>query len=80
MRTETKTYAGTVCVGSRIRIVRMNDKVAPSRAFPEGIDYQARALNGKEGVIELIDDAGLLHGSWGGIAVDPKADFVEILG
>lgn len=30
--------------------------------------------NGKSGTIEHIDDAGQLHGSWGGLAVQADRD------
>ena len=30
--------------------------------------------DGKEGIIEHIDDAGQLHGSWGGCALIPELD------
>ena len=60
-----------VKVGDRIRIVKMDDA--------NGTDYQATALNGKEGVVELIDDSGQLHGTWGGLAVIPGLDRFEVL-
>ena len=50
-------------VGDKIRIVRMDDA--------NGTDYQASMMNGKEGVIELIDDSGQLHGTWGGSCSHP---------
>lgn len=34
---------------------------------------------GKEGVIELIDDAGQVHGSWGGCALIPEVDDFKII-
>ena len=34
---------------------------------------------GKEGVITSIDDMGQLHGTWGGLAVNPHFDVVRIL-
>ena len=33
---------------------------------------------GKEGVITHIDDMGQLHGTWGGLAVVPNIDEIEI--
>ena len=53
-------------VGDKIRIVRMDDN--------GGQDWQARAYNGKEGVITHIDSIGQLHGTWGGLAVNPECD------
>jgi hypothetical protein len=51
--------------GQKIRIINM-----------EGEPH----YTGKEGVIEYIDDAGQLHGSWGGLAVVPEVDEVKIIG
>ncbi len=52
-------YKG-IKVGDRIRIIHL---------FGEGSDYDSR-----EGTVELIDDLGQLHGSWGGLAVIPEDD------
>ena len=35
---------------------------------------------GREGTITTIDDAGQLHGTWGGLAVIPDEDSFVILG
>jgi hypothetical protein len=35
--------------------------------------------DGKEGVVEYIDDIGQWHGTWGGIAIIPDADDYDIL-
>lgn len=51
-------------VGDRIRIVRM-----------EGEPQYA----GKEGTITHVDDMGQLHGTWGGCAVQPERDSVEVV-
>ena len=58
-------------VGDRIRIVRMEGE-------PE--------YSGREGVIEHVspayEPAGILeqlHGTWGGLAVQPSRDIVEIV-
>ncbi len=51
-------------VGDTIRIIEMDNE-------PE--------YTNKTGVIEFIDDAGQLHGSWGGIAVIPGVDEYEII-
>ena len=58
-------------VGDNIRLVRM--------VVVNGTDYQASMMNGKEGVIELIDDNGQLHGTWGGLAVIPGLDVYEVI-
>ena len=46
-------------VGDRIRIIYMEGE-------PQ--------YKGKEGVVEYIDDAGQLHGTWGGCALIPNVD------
>lgn len=56
-----------VKVGDRIKIIRLNDT------------YALDTYNGKEGVVTLIDDAGQLHGTWGGLAVIPEEDEFKVL-
>ena len=34
---------------------------------------------GVTGIVRLIDDAGQLHGSWGGLAVIPGTDEFEVI-
>lgn len=51
-------------VGDKIRIIHMEGE-------PQ--------YTGKEGIVEFIDDAGQLHGSWGGLAVLPDEDEWEII-
>ena len=34
---------------------------------------------GKTGVVEFIDDAGQIHGSWGGCALIPNLDKFEVI-
>lgn len=58
-------------VGDRIRIIRMDDN--------GGKDLHACHYNGKEGVITHIDGIGQLHGTWGGLAVIPEKDEIQIL-
>jgi len=48
-------------VGDKIRITSMDD--------PFVHDYE-----GREGIIKFIDDAGQLHGTWGGLAIIPGVD------
>lgn len=55
-----------VKVGDTIRIIKMYDA--------HGLDTQATAYNGRTGVVELIDSIGQLHGTWGGLAVNPDVD------
>ena len=47
-------------IGDRIRIIHL-----------EGEDDH---YDGREGVVEMIDSLGQLHGTWGGLAVIPEAD------
>lgn len=35
--------------------------------------------DGKEGIVESVDDEGQLHGTWGGCAVNPEVDKYEVL-
>lgn len=35
--------------------------------------------SGRTGIVRTIDDKGQLHGSWGGLAVQPENDEFEIL-
>lgn len=50
--------------GDKIKIISMKDEP----------DYDNRI-----GVVEYIDDAGQLHGSWGSLAVIPDVDQFEII-
>ena len=51
-------------IGDKIRIIHMDGE--PN-------------YTGKTGTIEKIDDAGQIHGSWGGCAVIPEWDQFEII-
>ena len=51
-------------VGDKIRIIQM--KGEPSYA-------------GRVGAIEHIDDQNQLHGTWGGLAVIPEEDTIEVI-
>ena len=53
-----------VNIGSKIRIIEMNGE-------PQ--------YTGKEGTVTHIDDAGQLHGTWGGCAIIPETDSYELL-
>jgi len=52
-------------VGDKIRIINMEGE-------PQ--------YTGIEGIIEYIDDAGQIHGTWGGCALIPNEDEFEIIG
>lgn len=54
-------------VGDKIRIIKMEDEL-------QGDNYV-----GREGVIEYIDSMGQLHGTWGGLAIIPEVDIIEII-
>ena len=51
-------------VGDTIRIIEMKGE-------PE--------YSGRIGVVDLVDDIGQIHGSWGGCALQPENDTYEIL-
>ena len=78
MRSHINTPQGTVKVGDTIRINRMEDN-APSFTFTEGKDKQAAQYNGITGTVTCIDDAGQIHGTWGGLALIPEIDSFSIV-
>ena len=49
-------------VGDKIKIVEMIEE-------PQ--------YTGKVGIIQYIDDIGQLHGTWGGLAIQPERDIVR---
>lgn len=53
-----------VKIGDKIRIIEMKGE-------PE--------YSEKEGTITYIDDAGQIHGTWGGCAVIPEVDEIVVL-
>ena len=53
-----------VKVGDKIKIINMKDE-------PQYTD--------REGVVTHIDDAGQIHGTWGGCAIIPKVDKIVII-
>ena len=46
------------------------------------IDYMEGEPNysGKTGEVTYIDDAGQIHGKWGGLAIIPEKDSFTIIG
>lgn len=36
------------------------------------------AYDGREGYAEFIDDIGQIHGTWGGLALQPDKDLFEV--
>lgn len=65
MKSEIQTNAGLVKVGMYIRIDKFDD---PDTSYV-----------GKSGIVTFIDDAGQIHGTWGGCAVVPSLDEISIL-
>lgn len=53
-----------VKIGDKIRIIIMQGE-------PQ--------YTGREGIVEYIDDAGQIHGTWGGCALIPSEDVWEII-
>jgi len=51
-------------IGDKIRIIYMSGEP----------DY-----TGREGIVEYIDDAKQIHGSWGGCALIPDEDEWEVI-
>lgn len=51
-------------VGDKIRIIQM--KGEPT-------------YEGRVGIIQHVDDQNQLHGTWGGLAVIPEVDQVEVI-
>ena len=54
----------TVKIGTKIKIVSMDGE-------PH--------YTGREGVVTHIDDAGQIHGTWGGCAIIPEVDQFVVL-
>jgi len=53
-------------VGDTIKITRLDDPY--DKTYP-----------GRTGEVKWIDDAGQLHGTWGGLAVIPEVDKYTII-
>lgn len=61
--TDTK-LGKTLTIGDRVIIIKM-----------EGEPH----YTGRTGVVKSIDDAGKVHGTWGGCAIIPDLDEYEIV-
>lgn len=59
------TTTSDVKIGDRIRI--------------NHLEGENNAYDGKEGVVDHIDDAGQIHGTWGGLAIIPGVDDFEVI-
>ena len=62
----SKQSSWGVSVGDTIRIESLNDPY--DHSYP-----------GRTGDVTLIDDAGQLHGTWGGLAVIPGEDRFSVI-
>ena len=65
-----------IVVPARIKLakIEIGDKIKIVKMLNEP-DY-----DGKTGVVDHIDDAGQIHGSWGGCALIPGVDEFEVIG
>ena len=57
--------------GDKVRVIRMDDK--------NGKDRQATLMNGVEGSVDFIDDAGQIHLKGYGLALIPGLDEYEVI-
>lgn len=76
MKEYIDTLYGTVRKGDTLRILKVS---ATTTLTKDGIDHQAKLLEGKTGKVDYIDDSGAIHGDWGGLAILPDTDSFEIL-
>lgn len=58
-------------IGDKVKIIRMDDN--------NGKDWQASRMNGVEGIIDYIDDAGQVHLEGYGLALIPGIDEFEVI-
>lgn len=54
--------------------IKVGDRIRIKHLFGEDTRY-----DGREGTVELIDDLGQLHGTWGGLAVIVEQDYVAVI-
>lgn len=71
MKELIETRFGKVRIGSLIHI---DDVDTTTTVTKDGIDHQALEMKGKTGTVDYIDDAGHIHGTWGGLYVLPEKD------
>ena len=64
MQKNLNTHRHTIQIGSKIKIIHLSGEDS--------------AYDGKTGTVTFIDDAGQLHGTWGGLAVIPEVDEFEV--
>nr|DAG24692.1 MAG TPA: protein of unknown function DUF4314 [Caudoviricetes sp.] len=60
-----KTEYTSIKVGDRIRILHLRD--------------EDKSYDGREGIVEFIDSLNQLHGTWGGLAIIPEIDELEVI-
>lgn len=61
---ENGKYDSLDLIGETIKIISMEGE--PS-------------YNGKTGVVKTVDSMGQLHGTWGGLAIQPENDTFEVV-
>ena len=54
-------------------------KVAAGSKLKLAASVKSSDYTNREGVVIHIDDAGQIHGTWGGCAIIPKVDIYQIL-
>jgi len=52
----------------------LNKSIKITKLDDPYVDY-----TGRRGIVRFIDDAGQLHGTWGGLAVIPEIDEFEVI-
>lgn len=67
MKSSVNYKGQEIKVGTNVRILEMDDRL-------RGAEYE-----GKTGTVEYIDDMGQLHGTWGGLAIIPEIDTIQVL-
>jgi len=56
----------------------MNNELEGKRIKINYMDGEPN-YTGREGVVQHVDDIGQLHGTWGGLAVNPDTDDYTVL-
>ena len=61
----------------RKEIQELKDKYLGRKVYVEIEDLYSPTYN--SGYVESVDDAGQLHGTWGGLAAIPGVDYIKII-
>ena len=56
----------------------LGKKIRINHLFGEE-NYSGNSYDGKEGICNHVDDSGQLHGTWGGLGIQPEHDDIEIV-